>query len=128
MTYTYKKISYINGKWFVHLLVQTPNGFRNMRLYLKGASGQTLSPDYRIVTSKHQIDNRDTLFVSTVCNFRNPTHAGLHPLAVRYATQLDFDKFCVNNSLYFDWNAEVYRAFISPTPAEYSPASNSETP
>ena len=41
----------------------------------------------------------------------------LDPQAVGYATQYDFDKYCFDNpdSRYpFDWNAEVYKAFISP--------------
>ena len=131
MAYTFEKISYENENWYVHLLISTKEGDHNMRLSLENASGQTHSPDYRIVTSCHQIDDRGVLFVSTVPNHRGKDSFGLHPLAVRYATQGDFDKFCYDNPdsrLSFDWNAEVWRAFQSSAPAEYSPASDSDAP
>jgi len=131
MTYSYEKISYENGKWFVHLLME---GHRpsNLQLFLQNADGQKLSPpNYLIVTSQHQIDDQGSLFISRDRNYRSTTQFGLHPLAIRYATQLDFDKYCFDNPddrLSFDWNAEVYRAFNSRTPGIYTSASNSEAP
>jgi len=126
MTYTYEKISVENGNWYVHLLLPLNT---NIRLPLENASGQTKTPVYRIVTPQHQIDVWGALFVSKEPNYRGGF--GLHPLAVRYANQWDFDKFCVNNPderLSFDWNAEVWRAWESSTSGEYSPASNNDTP
>ena len=124
MTYTCEKISVENGNWYVHLLLPLNT---NIRLPLENASGQTHSCDYRIVTQQHQIDDRGTLFVSTEPNLRGGF--GLHPLAVRYATQGDFDKFCYVNPdsrLLFDWNAEVWKVWQSSAPGEYSSASNSD--
>ena len=133
MTYSYEKISYENGKWFVHLLME---GHRpsNLQLFLQNADGQKLSPpNYLIVTSQHQIDDEGSLILAREPNYRSTTQFGLDPLqrAVRYATQLDFDKFCFDNpqsGSSFDWNAEVYRAFNSRTPGIYTSASNSEAP
>ena len=152
MTYFYEKISYLNGEWFVHLLIPSKielndsleyitgkqRTAQNLRLLLAPAKNQPLSqPDYRVVTSRHQIDNRGSLFVSTTWNIRQQTrptltsNAALDTEAVRYATQYDFDKFCFDNSderLEFDWNAEVYRAFESAMPGVYTPASNNDNP
>ena len=131
MTYSFEKISYDNGKWFAYLLIDSAPP-RNLQLFLQNASGQKLSPpNYLIVTSRHQIDDRGSLFVSREPNYRSTTQFGLAPLAVRYATQFDFDKFCFDNphsGSSFDWNAEVYRAFESQTPGIYTPASNSGAP
>ena len=83
------------------------------------------------VQKYHQIDNKGVLFLSTWENHRRSAMPGLHPLAVRYATQYDFDKFCFDNPnerLQFDWNAEVYRAFESDTPGVYAPTSNNAKP
>lgn len=131
MPYIYEKISYDNGQWFAHLLIDGQGPPRNLQLFLENANGQTHSPDYRVVTSKHQIDVWGALFVSREPNHRNAHHFGLHPLAVRYATQLDFDKFCFDNPdsrVSFDWNAEVYKAFESRTPGIYTSPSNSIPP
>tara|TARA_Y100000590_G_C15666530_1_gene994657 strand:- start:1113 stop:1499 length:387 start_codon:yes stop_codon:yes gene_type:complete len=128
MVYTFEKISYDNGKWFVHLLIE---GLYNLRLFLQNASGQKFKPNYLIVTSKHQIDDKGELFISTEPNHRSISEFGLHPLAVRYATQCDFDKYCFDNPdsrLSFDWNAEVHRAFESSTPGIYMSAANSDAP
>ena len=131
MTYSYEKISYDNGKWFAHLLIDS-NPPRNLELFLQNASGQKLSPpNYLIVTSQHQIDDNGSLFLATEPNYRSTTQFGLNPLAVRYATQFDFDKFCFDNpqsGSSFDWNAEVYRAFESRTPGIYTSASNGDAP
>jgi len=131
MAYIYEKITYDSGKWFAHLLME---GHRpsNLQLFLQNANGQKLSPpNYLIVTSQHQIDDQGSLFVSREPNYRSTTQFGLHPLAIRYATQLDFDKFCFDNpqsGSSFDWNAEVYRAFKSRTPGIYMSASNNDPP
>ena len=131
MTYSYEKISYDNGKWFAHLLIDSSPP-RKIQLFLQNAGGQKLSPpNYLIVTSKHQIDVWGALFVSREQNHRSATQFALHPLAVRYATQLEFDKYCFDNpdsSLPFDWNAEVYRAFESRTPGIYTSPSNNDAP
>ena len=131
MTYSFEKISYGNCKWFAHLLIDSKPP-RNLELFLQNASGQKLSPpNYLIVTSKHQIDDNGSLFLATEPNYRSTTQFGLNPLAVRYATQFDFDKFCFDNPdsrLSFDWNAEVYRAFESRTPGIYTSASNCDAP
>ena len=97
MTYSYEKISYDNGKWFAHLLIDGKPP-RNLELFLQNASGQKLSPpNYLIVTSQHQIDDNGSLFLATEPNYRSTTQFGLNPLAVRYATQFDFDKYCFDN-------------------------------
>ena len=133
MTYSYEKISYDNGKWFAHLLIDSKPP-RNLELFLQNASGQPLSPpNYLIVTSQHQIDDEGSLILAREPNHRSTTQFGLDPLqrAVRYATQLDFDKYCFDNPdgrLSFDWNAEVYRAFNSSTPGIYTSASNCNAP
>ena len=131
MTYSYEKISYDNGKWFSYLLIDS-NPPRNLQLFLQNASGQKLSPpNYLIVTSQHQIDDNGSLFLATEPNYRSTTQFGLNPLAVRYATQFDFDKYCFDNPQSgspFDWNAEVYRAFNSRTPGIYTSASNCDVP
>jgi len=131
MTYSYEKISYENGKWFVHLLM-AGHRHSNLQLFLQNADGQKLSPpNYLIVTSQHQIDDQGSLILAREPNYRSTTQFGLDPLAIRYATQLDFDKYCFDNPddrLSFDWNAEVYRAFNSRTPGIYTSASNSEAP
>ena len=132
MAFIYEKISYDNGKWFAHLLIEGPPPC-NLQLFLQNASGEKLSPpNYLIVSSNAQIDDAGSLFVSTVPNCRGGCpEFGLHPLAVRYATQFDFDKFCFDNPgsrVSFDWNAEVYRAFESHTPGIYTSASNSDAP
>ena len=132
MSYILEKISYIDKTWYACLLVEGVGGRpRNVQIWLKNAHGQKYSPDYRIVNNGHQIDDRGMLFLSTCENQRWGAMKGLHPLAVRYATQYDFDKFCFenpNSRLSFDWNAEVFRAFVSVWPGVYTPASNSDGP
>ena len=157
MTYYYEKISYENGNWFASLLIPSKaelndsleymtGGLRrsqNLRLPIESAKGQTQSPDYRIVTSQHQMDDAGNLFVSREWNIRQqPCQANamapassaktaLHPLANRYANQYDFDKFCFDNPderVPFDWNAEVYKAFVSSSPGTYIPADQNEIP
>ena len=138
-------MSYDNGQWFVHLLipsnVELNDSFeymsgkqrtaQNLYLLIESAKNQTHSSDYRIVTSRHQIDNRGALFVTNWINHRSTTQAPLDTIAVRYANQYDFDKFCSDNPderVSFDWNAEVYRAFVSSMPGTYTPASDSDSP
>ena len=151
MAYYYEKMGYDNGQWFVHLLIPSKAELndsleymtgeqqtaQNLRLLLENSTNQTQSPDYRIVTSRHQIDNNEDLFVSPEWNIRQQRYqtesknTALHPIAVRYATQYDLDKFCFDNPderFPFDWNAEVYRAFVSSTPGTYTPASDSDSP
>ena len=146
MAYWYEKMSFMDGQWFAHLSIATNNSLNALgnfkkeishclRLLLENAKGQTRSPDYRIVTSRHQIDRGGNLFVSQEWNVRQQpssvSSANTGLVGERYATQYDFDKFCFDNPderLEFDWNAEVYRAFVSATPGVYTPASNNDSP
>ena len=151
MAYYYEKITNEKGKWYVHLLIPSKaelndtfeymtGGLQkayNICLLLENARGAHLTPDYRIVTSRHQIDKRGDLFVSTAWNIRQQTsrvlssRTALDTIAIRYATQYDFDKFCCDNPderLSFDWNAEVYKVFISSAPGKYTPACQNESP
>lgn len=157
MAYYFEKISYENGNWTAHLLIPSKTelndsfeymtgGLRrsqNLQLIIESAKEQTQSPDYCIVTSRHQIDNAGNLFVSPEWNIRQqPCQAdtmapataartALHQLAHHYATQYDYDKFCCNNPddrFPFDWNAEVYKAFVSSAPGTYTPADQANSP
>ena len=147
MAYWYEKISFENGKWFANLLVpsnvELNDSFeymtgkqrtaQNLYLLIESAKNQPCKPpNYGVVTSQHQIDNRGALFVTNEVNNRNTAQAPLDPIAVRYANQYDFDKFCSDNPDErrgsFDWNAEVYKAFISSTPGTYRRADESESP
>lgn len=155
MCYYFEKMSYENSEWFVHLLISSKTELNDSLEYITGglrrahnlrllvAKGPRPAPDYRVVTSRHQIDSKGNLFVSPEWNIRQqpcqannmaPTtsaNTALHPLASRYASQYDFDKYCFNNPderFPFDWNGEVYKAFISSTPGTYTLASNSESP
>ena len=146
MAYWYEKISFENGKWFANLLVpsnvELNDSFeymtgkqrtaQNLYLLIESAKNQPCKPpNYGVVTSQHQIDNRGALFVTNEVNNRNTAQAPLDPIAVRYANQYDFDKFCCDNPderLSFDWNAEVYKAFISCVPGKYTSADQNESP
>ena len=147
MAYYYEKMSYDNGQWFVHLLipsnVELNDSFeymsggqrtaQNLYLLIESAKNQPCKlPNYGVVTSRHQIDNRGALFITNEVNHRSTTQAPLDTAAVRYANQYDFDKFFSDNPDKrrgrFDWNAEVYKAFISSTPGTYSRADQSESP
>ena len=81
------------------------------------------------------------LFVSQEWNIRQQVSSsqnkGTALSGVRYATQYDFDKFCFNNPYFdlifddrfsFDWNAEVYKVFVSSTPGTYTSATQNERP
>ena len=135
MAYYYKKISYDNGQWFANLLipsnVELSDSFeymtgkhrtaQNLYLLIESAKNQPCKPpNYAVVTSRYQIDNQGVMFITNEVNHRNATQAPLDTIAVRYANQYDFDKFFSDNPDKrrgpFDWNAEVYKAFISLTP------------
>ena len=144
MAYYYEKMSYDNGQWFANLLIPSnvelndsleymSGGQRtaqNLYLLIESAKNQPCKPpNYGVVTSRHQIDNQGALFITNEVNHRNTTQAPLDTIAVRYANQYDFDKFCSDNPderVSFDWNAAVYRAFVSSTPGMYTPASDSD--
>ena len=146
MAYYYEKMSYDNGQWFANLLipsnVELNDSFeymsgkqrtaQNLYLLIESAKNQPCKPpNYAVVTSRHQIDNRGVLFMTNEVNHRSTTLAPLDTIAVRYANQYDFDKFCSDNPderVSFDWNAEVYRAFVSSMPGTYTPASDSDSP
>lgn len=138
MAYLFEKLSILNGHWSVHLLFQQEilphRGPVNVRLPLDCMNGQS-NPDYKIVSPRQQIDDNGKLFVCTAWNIRQQISSTQHvgtPLAgVRYATQYDFDKFCFENPderYPLDWNAEVYKVFMSYVPGTYSPAENGTSP
>ena len=143
MSYFYDHMTFQKQKWWVYLLLPSTQEIADsleytnvifkthttVALYLDAADGQDPNDDngYRVVTMKHQIDHNGRIFVSNDWNIRQqvPNPDGSIPAkntplstdAARYATQYDFDKYCFQNpdSRYpFDWNAEVYKAFISP--------------
>ena len=147
MAYYYEKMSYDNGQWFANLLVpsnvELNDSFeymtgkqrtaQNLYLLIESAKNQPCeAPNYGVVTSRHQIDNQGAMIVTNEVNHRSTRQAPLDTIAVRYANQYDFDKFCSDNPDErrgsFDWNAEVYKAFISSTPGTYSRADESESP
>ena len=129
MTYYYEKMSYISGQWFSHLLMTSKEHV--LRLPIENAKGQTDAAGYLVVNSRHQIDSCGKLFVARDLNHRHRAGAAL--VGERYATQYDFDKFCLENPNEaalggFDWNAEVCKAFESAVPGVYTPASQSDSP
>ena len=145
MAYYYEKMSYDNGQWFANLLIPSnvelndsleymsgkQRTAQNLYLLIESAKNQPCKPpNYGVVSTRHQIDNKGALFIANGENHRMSTQAPLDPIAVRYANQYDFDKFCFDNPdkcrRPFDWNAEVYRAFVSSTPGMYTPASDSD--
>ena len=146
MAYYYEKMSYDNGQWFANLLVPSnvelndsleymtgaQRTAQNLYLLIESAKNQPCAPpNYGVVTSRHQIDNRGVLFVTNEVNHRSTTQAPLDTIAVRYANQYDYDKHCCDNPdarISFDWNAEVYKAFVSSTPGTYTPADQNESP
>ena len=147
MAYYFEKMSYDNGQWFANLLipsnVELNDSFeymtgkqrtaQNLYLLIESAKNQPCKPpNYGTVSSQHQIDNKGVMFITNGVNHRMATLTPLDPIAVRYANQYDFDKFCSDNPDErrgsFDWNAEVYKAFISSTPGTYSRADESESP
>ena len=147
MAYYFEKMSYDNGQWFANLLVPSnvelndsleymtgaQRTAQNLYLLIESAKNQPCAPpNYGVVKSRHQIDNRGVLFVTNEVNHRSTTQAPLDTIAVRYANQYDFDKFCSDNPdehrRSFDWNAEVYRAFVSSMPGTYTPALDSDCP
>ena len=107
---------------------------QNVVLLIPGAKNQKPTkspPDYKVVTQQHQIDESGKIIVCTAWNIRQSVVApgGTRPRGParlpteiplegkRYATQFDFDKHCFENPdarFPFDWNAEVYKAYISP--------------
>lgn len=107
---------------------------QNVVLLIPGAKNQKSTkspPDYKVVTQQHQIDESGKIIVCTAWNIRQSVLApgGTRPRGParlpteiplegkRYATQFDFDKYCFENPdarFPFDWNAEVYKAYISP--------------
>ena len=124
-------------KWFVHLEIPSKLELNDSMEYVTGVFGPRQSiclqldgaknqhPNngvgYRMVTMRHQIDNNNKMFLSLSWNIRQQidrkqsNNAALAVQAVRYATQYDFDKYCFENpTKEFDWNAEVYKTFISP--------------
>ena len=142
MSYFYDHMAYQNNRWYVYLLMPSKQELMDsleytnaifkthqpLCIYLENAKDQ--KPDgghsYRVVTMRHQIDSNGAMFVSNAWNIRqqpckaSAAHAALDTIGLRYATQYDFDKFCYDNpdSRYpFDWNAEVYKAFIASTRA-----------
>jgi len=115
------------------LMIDSRSVSQDLCLLLESAKDQDPNDfkgtEYGVVTRRHQIDKNGRLFVAQAWNIRQQpcasggmtpsSHVGT-PLAgggVRWATQYDFDKFCFDNpdTRYpYDWNAEVYKAFISP--------------
>ena len=146
MVYYYEKISYKNGKWYVHLLIPSKqelndsfeyitNGLetpQNLCLPLENARYIPLiSPNYRTVTSQHQINSIGNLFVSSEWDIQQQPYQIQTGDITLHATQYNYDKFCFNNpdeQGSFDWNAEVYKVFISSTPGIYTSASQNESP
>ena len=98
--------------WIVNNI---PHLQENLCLMIKSAVNEKSScvPKYKYVSQKHQIDADGNLFLSC----RAAPAANNH-----YATQFDFDKYCFENpnpdpGAPFDWNAAVYKAFVSPSRA-----------
>jgi len=115
------------------LLTDTRIVKQNVCLLLESAKPQDpkdfRGSEYQVITRRHQIDQNGRLFISNAWNIRQQfcTVGGMEPAshvnipldsrAVGYATQYDFDKFCFDNPdtcISYDWNAEVYKTFISP--------------
>ena len=149
MSYFLEKFTLLNGSWSVHLLIPKKSEFTDALSYLTGGlqrsknlclplcslKGQHNHTLYRIVTRRHQIDDMGKLFVSLEWNIRQQVSSsqneGTALSGIRYATQYDFDKFCFenpDNRYPIDWNAEVYKAFISSAPGIYSPTENGDLP
>ena len=147
MAYFLKKFTPLNGSWSVHLLIPSKSDLmdplsyvtgglqrsQNLCLPLHSLKGQPNHTPYRIVTRRHQINNIGELFVSLEWNIRQQVSSSQNegtPLSgVRYATQYDFDKFCFenpDNRYPIDWNAEVYKVFISSAPRIYTSAENGD--
>tara|TARA_Y100001970_G_scaffold132279_1_gene163144 strand:+ start:2100 stop:2555 length:456 start_codon:yes stop_codon:yes gene_type:complete len=141
--YTFDHLSWdpMSKQWFVHLQIPTNLVFtestmidsrsvvQDLCLLLESAKDQdpNKGTNYGIVTGQHQIDKNGKLFIVKSWNIRQQSSIGDEPAgrigvplageAVRWATQYDFDKFCFDNPdarYSYDWNAEVYKAFISP--------------
>ena len=140
--YYYDHFSFYKNKWFVHLKILSIQEKNDSLEYITNTNStykltsmlvnsiQSNDPkdisNYKVITKKFQIDKDGKLIVSSAWNFRCQTskdqemgfNTPLDTQAVRYATQYDYDKFCFENPdsrFPFDWNAEVYKAFISPT-------------
>ena len=147
MVYFWEKFSLLNGSWSVHLLIPgvaspvDPYGSSglekptNLCLPLDCMDGQSDPTPYKIVTRRHQIDDGGKLIVSKAYNIRqqvSPAQNEGAPLeGVRYATQYDFDKFCFENPddrFPLDWNAEVYKVFMSSVSGTYTSAENGALP
>ena len=115
------------------LIVDSRSVRQDLCLLLESAKHQDpkdfRGSEYQVITRRHQIDRHGRLFVTKAQNIRQQpcTSNGMKPAshvntpldsgAVRWATQYDFDKFCFDNPdtrISYDWNAEVYKAFISP--------------
>ena len=149
MAYFWEKFSLLNGSWSVHLLIPgvtspvDPYGYitsglekpTNLCLPLDCMDGQSDHTPYKIVTQRHQIDDGGKLIVSKAWNIRQQVSStqneGAALEGVRYATQYDFDKFCFENPderFPLDWNAEVYKAFMSSISGTYTSAENGALP
>lgn len=149
MAYFWEKFSLLNGSWSVHLLIPgvaspvDPYGYitsglekpTNLCLPLDCMDGQPDHTPYKIVTRRHQIDDGGKLIVSKAWNIRQQVSStqneGAALEGVRYATQYDFDKFCFENPderFPLDWNAEVYKAFMSSISGTYTSAENGALP
>jgi hypothetical protein len=73
---------------------------------------------YKAIDTTFQIDADGNIFASMARSMRF-NWTPLDCRAVRYATQMDFDKMCCDNpdSRYpYDWNAEVYKLFMKFVP------------
>ena len=142
MAYYYEKMIFNSGKWFARLLIPAMNSLKKKPTYLLldlQRAKKTMNPiDYRIITPRYQINYKDKMIVTQVWSYDNklnklkriPTN-DVKLEGKRYATQYDYDKLCFDNpdpQKPFDWNAEVYRAFISSTPGTYTTASNNDIP
>jgi len=146
MAYFCEKFSLFNGSWSVYLLIPSKDNQysyltsrlekpTNLCLPLHSMDSQPNHAPYKIVTRRHQIDDMGNLFVSQTWNIRqqiSKNQSELTPLeGVRYATQYDFDKFCFENPderVPLDWNAEVYKVFISSVSGTYTLAENGDIP
>lgn len=147
MAYYFERMSYDNGQWFANLLIPSnvelndsleyvalggQRTAQNLYLLIESAKNQPCeAPNYGVVTSWYQIDNQGAMIVTNEVNHRSTTQAPLDTAAVRYANQYDYDKYFCDNPdarISFDWNAEVYKAFISSTPGTYTPADQNESP
>lgn len=72
--------------------------------------GPDIQVEYKGVSPQMQIDATGNIFVSNAASMRFKW-TPLDPIAVRWAEQSDFDKWCTENPIEsFDWNAAVFAA------------------